>query len=284
MMHATNSISGIVREIKNATKPISLQRISTTPVERRFGRTRVHAGVHQTLAGLVKTMEEDEAMKFMYVHTEVKNRRLSYGETVSPCPELMHLGFTPLIFADAVLFVVGFPTVMEPHIGNADPDTFHRLAENLMSDALLPFAKTNFYMMSSRKRRSLYQELQGVTPSSRRIILSSKSELRGVMGPRAVDPIEQHLASLLGRSHVLSEELKLLVTQVCETRRVTFEGTHSLSRATKREVLDWIGQQWDQLGDAFTMISVNQRRGPVSYPRHFVDRPPDSGNDVSTSF
>jgi hypothetical protein len=32
--------------------------------------------------------------------------------------------------------------------------------------------------MSSRKRRSLYQELHGVTPSSRRIILFSKSETR----------------------------------------------------------------------------------------------------------
>jgi hypothetical protein len=45
-----------------------------------------------------------------------------------------------------------------------------------------------------------------------------------VIGPRAVDPIEQHLAAILGRSHVLSEELNLLVTQVCEIRRVTSEG------------------------------------------------------------
>jgi hypothetical protein len=40
-------------------------------------------------------------------------------------------------------------------------DEFHIFAETLMSDALLPFAKTNFNMMSARKRLSLYQELHG---------------------------------------------------------------------------------------------------------------------------
>jgi hypothetical protein len=172
---------------------------------------------------------------------EIKNRRVSYGETILPCLCLTGIGITPLIFAEAVLVIAEFPAPLSPRLGEVDVDHFHDFAEKLMSDALLPFAKTNFFMMSSRKRRSLSQELHGVTPSSRRVILSSKSELKGVVERKAVDPIEQHLAELLGGSRVLTEDLKLLVPQVCEVSGVAFEGKHTLKRATKREVLDWIG-------------------------------------------
>jgi hypothetical protein len=92
----------------------------------------------------------------------------------------------------------------------------HIFAEKLMSDALLPFANTNFNMTSARKPRSQYQELHGVAPSSGRIILSSQSEMRGVIRRTAVDPIKQHLGALPGQPRVLSEELKLLGLQVCE--------------------------------------------------------------------
>jgi hypothetical protein len=107
-----------------------------------------------------------------------------------------------------------------------------------MSEALLPFTKTNFNMMSARKRRSLYQELYGVDPSSRRTILSSKSEIRGMIGLRTVDPIARHLGAFLGRPRVLSEELELLVVQVCEAADVPFEGTHALNRSTERQALE----------------------------------------------
>jgi hypothetical protein len=176
------------------------------------------------------------------------------------------LGDVSLICAEAVLVIVGFPAEKSPIVSRLDDDMFHRAAESLMSDILFPFAKTNLYMMSSRKRRSLYQELQGITASCRRIIRSSKSDLKAVVGPKAVDPIEQHLAALLGRPRVVTDDLKLLVTQVLETRRMSFEGPHPLRRATKREVLDWIGEQWDVLGDTFTMITVNQRGAPLRYP------------------
>jgi hypothetical protein len=113
-------------------------------------------------------------------------------------------------------------------IGEVDTDHFYDVAEKLLSHALLPFAKTNVYMMSSRKPRSLSQELHGVTPSSRRIVPSSKSALKEVIRRRAIDPIEQHLAVLLRRTHVLTEELKLLVAQVCDVSNIPFEGGHSL--------------------------------------------------------
>jgi hypothetical protein len=56
-----------VYEIKLGRTPISLQRISTVPMEKAFGKTRMHAGVHQTTVEPVKTMEDDEAMQFIYV-------------------------------------------------------------------------------------------------------------------------------------------------------------------------------------------------------------------------
>jgi hypothetical protein len=89
-------------------------------------------------------------------------------------------------------------------LGETPTDEFHIFAEKLMSDALLPFSKTNFNMMSARKRRLLYQELRVVTPSSRHIILSSKSEMRGVIRRTAGDPIKQHLGALPGQPRVLS--------------------------------------------------------------------------------
>jgi hypothetical protein len=73
------------------------------------------------------------------------------------------------------------------------------------------------------------------------------------------DPIEQHLEELLSQPLVLSEELKLPVVQVCKAAEVPFEGAHALNRSTKREVLEWIGENWDASGATFTTITANQR-------------------------
>jgi hypothetical protein len=64
--------------------------------------------------------------------------------------------------------------------------------------------------------------------------------------------------------------LKLLVTQVSEVRGVNCENRHFLRKMTKREVLDWMAEQWDVLGDTFTMITVNQRGPPVRSPSEFL--------------
>jgi hypothetical protein len=67
LRHATNTITGTVDEIQLARTPISLQRIYTVPVENKFRKRRMYAGVHQTVVELIKTMEDDEAMPFIYV-------------------------------------------------------------------------------------------------------------------------------------------------------------------------------------------------------------------------
>jgi hypothetical protein len=47
LIHATNIITGIVCEIKLARTPISLQRISTVPVEKKYGKARIQGSVHR---------------------------------------------------------------------------------------------------------------------------------------------------------------------------------------------------------------------------------------------
>jgi CO dehydrogenase/acetyl-CoA synthase alpha subunit len=138
-----------------------------------------------------------------------------------------------------LIFIVRFACAT---LDETTTDEFHIFAEKLMSDALLPFAKTNFNMMSARKQCSLYQELHRVAPLSRRVILSLKKEMKAMIGRTAVDPTEQHLGALLDQPRILSEELKLPVVQVWEAADVPYEGAHALNQSTKREVLEWIGE------------------------------------------
>jgi hypothetical protein len=114
LIHATNTIAGTVGEIQLARTPISLLRISTGPVEKKFGKRRMHAGVHQTVVELIKKMEDDEAMPFIYVQGQVNNRRLAYGEAISSCTCLTGIGITLLIYVEAVIHIVEFPAATSP--------------------------------------------------------------------------------------------------------------------------------------------------------------------------
>jgi hypothetical protein len=111
LIHDTNSIAGILYEIRNAPQgtKISLQRLSTVPLEKRFGMTRMHAGRHQTLGAIIKTMEVDAAMKSVYAYVCAKNRRLAHGEIVDSCRDLPDMEISPFVFVQPVLGVVGFP-------------------------------------------------------------------------------------------------------------------------------------------------------------------------------
>jgi hypothetical protein len=153
LIHVTYTIAEIVHGIKLARTPISLQQIFTVSVEKKFGKTRMHAGVHQTGVELIKTMEDHEAMQFIHVQDQVKDGRLAYGEMTSPCTCLTGIGITPLIYVEAIIHMFECPATISPVLGETTTDEFHVFAEKLMSDALLPFAKINFNMMSARKRR-----------------------------------------------------------------------------------------------------------------------------------
>jgi hypothetical protein len=122
LIYATNTIAIIVYEIKLTTTLISLQRISTVPVEKRSGRARMHADVHQTVVGLIKTMKDKEAMQFVYVQDQVKNRQLACGETISPYTCMTGIGIMLLIDVEAVIHIIKFSATISPLLSETTAD------------------------------------------------------------------------------------------------------------------------------------------------------------------
>jgi hypothetical protein len=147
-MHTTDTIAAIVYEIRNAKTDISFRRASTTPLENRFGRTRIRVSVHETVSEIVKTMEIDEAVQFLYSQSTAKNQRLGYGEIVSALEYIKGVWFGYLICSESLLCVVGFPVTLSQLVLDQEENGIHIAIEMLMSDILLPFAKTNSLMMS----------------------------------------------------------------------------------------------------------------------------------------
>jgi hypothetical protein len=241
LMHATNTIAVIVYEISNAKTDISLRRASTIPLENRFGQTKTRSGIHQTVSAIVKIMKIDEAVTFLYSQKAVKNRRLEYGKIISPLEYIKGLWFSCVIYAESLLCVVRFPMTLSQLVLDQGENGIHIAVDRLMSDILLPFAKTNFTMMSPQKRGSLFQELHGVSPSSHRVIISEKQLVGKAMEHPTINPFEEHLAGLLGgRRRVPSEYLRVLIRQVYQQTRQDFDGRCRLSPSTKREMLEWI--------------------------------------------
>jgi hypothetical protein len=76
----------------------------------------MYARVYQTVVQIIKTMETDETMKFVYAHQQVKNRRVACRETVAPCKNLAGLQLSPLIFAEPLMCAAGFPASPAPAV------------------------------------------------------------------------------------------------------------------------------------------------------------------------
>jgi hypothetical protein len=68
---------------------------------------------------------------------------------------------TPLIYVEAVIHIVELSATISPLLGETTTDDFYIFAEKFASDALLSFVKTNFNMVSPRKRRSLSRTPRG---------------------------------------------------------------------------------------------------------------------------
>jgi hypothetical protein len=60
----------------------------------------------------VRRRNERHNIKFLYSQRAVKNRRLKYGEIVSPLECIKVLWFSCLIYAESLLCVVGFPVAL----------------------------------------------------------------------------------------------------------------------------------------------------------------------------
>jgi hypothetical protein len=53
---------------------------------------------------------------------------------------------------------------------------------------------------------------------------------------QAVDPVQRHIAGLLGRTRLLSEELRLVIEQICEATMISFEKNLVRSRDQSRRI------------------------------------------------
>jgi hypothetical protein len=256
-MRATNTIAGILDEIRTGSGEISLQRLTTVPLEKFFGRTRLHAKTHQTMTGILKVTEIDQAMRFVHAYHGVKDRRLSYGETVAGGECESGLQCEPVVLSGAVLKLADFPVVHRFALSPGHDEG--RYVEYLLSDALSLVAKTNLAAMSNKRRRSLYHELQAVASSSRQVLMWLKSAMGTALDVKTSDPIERHIAGLPRKKRVLAEELRMLIGEMGQTVADGVEPLPNLRRATKRAMLECKATNGGDLGEPFTALTANQQ-------------------------
>jgi hypothetical protein len=138
------------------------------------------------------------------------------------------------------------------------------LVEYVISDMLLPFAKTKLSAMSRKTRRSLDQELQGIARPRRGTVLSAKSQLKPVLGARTSSLRGRDLAEILGIHHAV--ELKILTEQTYPKAEIPCDSRRNLKDSRKTEVLDWIQEPWDSLSTTIAMNCLTRRRCPSIQP------------------
>jgi hypothetical protein len=104
---------------------------------------------------------------------------------------------SPFVFVQAMLCMAGFPAHMTfavRPLGPPPEDQVCHLAEKFMSHELMPVPKPKISLMSCQRRPPLDQEFKGATPSASCVILSSKSDMAGVIGGRkAINAREKEL-------------------------------------------------------------------------------------------
>jgi hypothetical protein len=85
----------------------------------------------------------------------------------------------------------------------------------------------------------------------------------GAIQPKGSDPIEKHLAELLGRKRVLTEDLRFLITEVGKEDVTRVVPLPNLKRATKKAMLECIAANWAGVESRFGAISTARRRIPT---------------------
>jgi hypothetical protein len=84
-----------------------------------------------------------------------------------------------------------------------------------------------------------------------------------VIQTKASDRIERHLAELLGRKLVLTEDLTFLITEVGKEDVSRVAPLPNLKRATKKAMLEWFAANWTGVDSRFAAISTARRRIPT---------------------
>jgi hypothetical protein len=175
---------------------------------------------------------------------------------------------SPFVLAQTVLCAVGFPAHMPFAVDFLSPSAEYRvyhLLEKLISDELMSFAKSKMSLMSCPGRQLLCQEIKGETPSARRVIFLSKSDMAGVIGGhKATNPDERKLGAFMNQPRILLVELKMFIEAVYTVTHLRFmikeaDQHHTLNLTTKREMFQWIADHWENFHELFTQIAVTQK-------------------------
>jgi hypothetical protein len=257
--HGSNTIAAIIHEIDqlHPGELLSLQRLSTVPVEKLFGITRLHAKTHQTLSGILKALETDQVLRLLHATREVRKRKLAYGEVVAGLSDQETeecQSSEPLLIAEALLHVTGFPITNCMELRSRDDPL--ALANTFLAMYVLPFIPDSG---DSPTRRSLQQELLSVMPTARHVMLTAKAQLHDVMTEKRKHWIEQIISDAFGRSRTSRQELITLTRSLCDRCILRFHGRRCLSASRKVEILEWMEAHWDVIHENLDYLAITQR-------------------------
>jgi hypothetical protein len=288
LMHAINTINAILCVMADDmwnTHDLSLQRFGTVPVEKRFGRTRLHAGVHQTVSVIIRTMERDQQMQFQEDNF-IAAKRQAYGEIVyAPKLDPAMLAEERAVFLDEsmaeavacyILIRVGFHEAnVEEHSILASAFDFDEYMVLLIGDCMGEKAPVN-------ECASLYKRMMGVTASARTVNMRAKSEMGRVVKPSKNEWVENNIRGMLEEDDgkggkrkgkkIRKDQLQFLLQEVeefirthqmsDEIEQLTYEEDTGMKimRSTRRDLMDWVARHWDYLGGAFNAVLGVQRR------------------------
>jgi hypothetical protein len=254
-MHGINSITELIRFITSGKTQIALDRIGTSPLEKKFGMTRLHAQTHQTMPSIMKTMEIDEAMKNLEFYRESKKRKLHYGQIISPLSLMYGFDHDPQVLMKALLMRIEFPIQFNP--GEQLHECSFYLAY-LMKECIIPYLEVLPPDSVPRNYFSLSKELLGVKASSRQVNLSAKALTGKCITSKPEDQILLRICEALHTKKIFHETLKMITGQTLDVLCIKYDGEKTLKTARKKELISWITVKWKEIGEQLIQICLQQ--------------------------
>jgi hypothetical protein len=275
LMHGINTINAVLCVMDDKewnTKDMSLQRFGTVPVEKKFGRTRLHAGVHQTMSGIIGTMERDEEMGLQDADFTAAKRQ-AYGEIVlAPRHDASMWDHEQNVFHDEAMAEAVAQCILS-WVGFYEIDAEERtvLASGFDLAKYMGDLVGDHVIEKSTGTMSLYGTMMGIVPSGRTVMLSAKSETGRVV--KKTDPLieewEDHFKLFLGRKggkgrKIRKDELQWVIQGVEEEvgNQITyFEDTKKkVLASTRKELMHWVVTRTKDLREIFDRVLCAQSR------------------------
>jgi hypothetical protein len=278
VMHAINTINAVVVVLEEKewnTKDLWLQRFGTVPVEKLFGRTRLHAGTHQTISAIVRVMERDQELKFGTDEHFTPEKRKSYGEIVYAANlSDSLLAKEQAVFQDEsmswsvalfILWSVGFETtekLRQDILGRIEFD-FEQFWRESVGECVHVGDDTH------SRGRSLWKMMMGVSASGRTVTMRAKSETGRAIAPRKHEWFEEHFKRLLNGKKILKDHLAWVVQEVETMAHVKGaykeETGRAICKSTRAQLMDWVEQRWSDVSSLIDAVLAAQDTPPPVY-------------------